>query len=72
MCVTAEITSHLKKNPKMVTKVLLTHTVHPHIAHSTEAIGINLELCNWKVIFTSKPGDNFFKRGEGVSVTEAT
>lgn len=56
----------------MVTKVLLTHTVHPHIAHSTEDIGINLELCNWKVIFKSKPGDNFKKGWEGVSVTEAT
>lgn len=45
----------------MVTKGLLTHSVHPHIAHGIENIGINLEVCNGKGIFKSKPGDNFKK-----------
>lgn len=57
----------------MVTKVLLTHTVHPHIAHSTENIGINLEVCNCEVIFISKAGEHFKKKKkEEVSVTEPT
>lgn len=58
----------------MVTKVLLTYTVHSHIAQGTENTGINLEVCNWKIIFKSKPGEN--KKGgwagEEVSLTAPT
>lgn len=64
-----EIISYFK-NFEIVIKVLLIYIVYLYIVYGFENIGINLEVCNWKVIFKFKLGDNKKKKREDVSVIE--